>query len=141
MERKTFSKSDNSVAEDEMSTCALNEAKTWLEVLHDAEFRGRKDTDGAARYRLAQKLGVKENYLFRLQYRAAEMKDVAGEVYRRLRIAYDEACKRNNEAAAADRAQRLQIEAKGNGISQEPSSEGSRATSLEVGEVAKGAVK
>lgn len=90
-----------------MSTQALSDAKTWLEVLHDAEFRGRKDTDGAARYRLAVKLGVKENYLFRLQYRAAEMKDVAGEVYRRLGMAYDDMCARNEQAAAAYRAERL----------------------------------
>lgn len=140
MERKVFSKSDNIVAEDQMSTCALNEAKTWLEVLHDAEFRGRKDTDGAARYRLAQKLGIKENYLFRLQYRASEMKDVAGEVYRRLNIAYREACERNNKAAEAFDAERLQIEAIRDGISQKPSSEGAGMGSPEMGET-KGVMK
>jgi hypothetical protein len=94
-----------------MSTQALSDAKTWLEVLHDAEFRGRKDTDGAARYRLATRLGVKENYLFRLQYRAEEMKDVAGEVYRRLGIAYAAICETNEKAAAAYRAERLQLKA------------------------------
>ncbi len=102
-----------------MSTTALNEAKTWAEVLHDAEYRGRRDTDGAARYRLASRLGVKENYLFRLQYRASEMKDVAGEVYRRLKIAYDEMCERNQEAAAADRAERLSLR-NGNAVDQKP---------------------
>jgi len=90
-----------------MSTCALNEAKSWLDVLHDAEFRGRRDTDGAARYRLASRLGVKESYLYRLQYRAEEMKDVAGEVYRRLKLAYEGLCERNEAAADAYRAQRL----------------------------------
>lgn len=90
-----------------MSTQALSDAKTWLEVLHDAEFRGRKDKDGAARYRLASRLGVKESYLYRLQYRAEEMKDVAGEVYRRLKLAYEGLCERNEAAADAYRAERL----------------------------------
>lgn len=89
-----------------MSTQALSDAKTWLDTLHDAEFRGRKDTDGAARYRLATKLGLKESYLFRLQYRAAEMKDVAGEVYRRLKQAHDDMCARNEEAADRYAAER-----------------------------------
>ncbi|RWO35292.1 MAG: hypothetical protein EOS10_00200 [Mesorhizobium sp.] len=108
-----------------MSTQALNDAKTWLEVLHDAEFRGRKDTDGAARYRLAKKLGVKENYLFRLQYRAAEMKDVAGEVYRRLGLAYEDMCVRNEKAAAAYRAERLGLR-KSNAIDQKSAAAGGR---------------
>ncbi|TIP70360.1 MAG: hypothetical protein E5X53_28225 [Mesorhizobium sp.] len=106
-----------------MSTQALNDAKTWLEVLHDAEFRGRKDTDGAARYRLAKRLGVKENYLFRLQYRAAEMRDVAGEVYRRLGLAYEEICERNEKAADAYRAERLDLR-KTNAVDQKPASAG-----------------
>lgn len=110
-----------------MSTQALNDAKTWLDVLHDAEFRGRKDTDGAARYRLAKRLGVKENYLFRLQYRAAEMKDVAGEVYRRLGIAYADICERNEKAAAASRAERLQLKAGKNAVDQKPGDAGSRS--------------
>lgn len=87
-----------------MSSVALSEAREFLDALHDAEFRGRKDTDGAARYRLAMKLGVKESYLFRLQYRADEMKDVAGEVYRRLRLAYETTCERVENAA--DRIER-----------------------------------
>lgn len=106
-----------------MSTQALSDAKTWLEILHDAEFRGRKDTDGAARYRLASRLGVKENYLFRLQYRAAEMKDVAGEVYRRLGMAYADMCKRNEEAADAYQAERLRLR-KNNAVDQKPAQAG-----------------
>lgn len=109
MERKDFSKSAKSFVEGAMSSHALSEAKTWLDVLHDAEFRGRKDTDGAARYRLANRLGIKESYLFRLQYRAAEMKDVAGEVYRRLKIAYDGLCERTEAAADAMERERLKI--------------------------------
>lgn len=89
MERKAFSELAKSSSEDSMPSTALIEAKTWADILHDAEFKGRKDTDGAARYRLANRIGVKESYLFRLQYRAEEMKDVAGEVYRRLKIAIE----------------------------------------------------
>jgi len=92
-----------------MSTSALTDARSWLDALHDAEFRGRKDTDGAARYRLANRIGVKESYLYRLQYRAAEMKDVAGEVYKRLQCAYDDMCARNENAADAYRAARLKM--------------------------------
>ncbi|WP_292519893.1 hypothetical protein [Mesorhizobium sp.] len=123
MKRTIVSKSDKSISEGSMSTQALNDAKTWLEVLHDAEFRGRKDTDGAARYRLAKRLGVKENYLFRLQYRAAEMRDVAGEVYRRLGLAYEEICERNEKAADAYRAERLDLR-KTNAVDQKPASAG-----------------
>jgi hypothetical protein len=123
MERKTVSKSDKSFVEGKMSTEALIEARTFLEVLHDAEFRGRKDTDGAARYRLANRLGVKENYLFRLQYRAAEMKDVAGEVYRRLKLAYEGLCERNEAAAIAYRDQRLKLRT-GHAVDTEPVSAG-----------------
>lgn len=93
-----------------MTSVALNEAREFLDALHDAEFRGRKDTDGAARYRLAAKLGLKESYLFRLQYRADEMKDVAGEVYRRLRIAYESMCQQVENKADAIDAEAKQIE-------------------------------
>lgn len=106
-----------------MSTEALSDARSFLEALHDAEYRGRKDTDGAARYRLAARLGVKENYLFRLQYRAEEMKDVAGEVYRRLRLAYEEMCERNERAADAYRAERL-VTRKSHAVDQSPAQAG-----------------
>jgi|GEM_PF-2535670 len=102
-----------------MSTTALNEAKGWYENLLDAEFRGRKDTDGAARYRLSSRLGLKENVLFRLQYRVADMKDIAGEAYRRLKIAHDELCERNEEAARVMRAERLGLTGQTNAVDQE----------------------
>lgn len=109
-----------------MSTKALNEARTYLETLHDAEFRGRKDTDGAARYRLASRLGIKENYLFRLQYRAAEMKDVAGEVYRRLKLAHDQFCERNEAAAERNKAERLELKAIRHAATEQPAQAGRR---------------
>lgn len=119
MEGKGFSKFVKSFDESEMSTTALTEAKGWYESLLDAEFRGRKDTDGAARYRLSSRLGVKENVLFRLQYRVTEMKDIAGEVYRRLKLAHDELCERNEEAARAMRAERLGHTGQTNAVDQE----------------------
>jgi hypothetical protein len=111
-----------------MSTTALGQAIGWAEALHDAEFRGRKDTDGAARQRLAEKLGVKENYLFRLQYRAQEMKDVAGEVYRRLQIAYENLCEANEKAADAYRAERLSLRAKRHEANRKSAASGGRET-------------
>lgn len=101
-----------------MSTEALSEARTFLEALHNEEFRGRKDTDGAARYRLANRLGIKENYLFRLQYRAAEMKDVAGEVYRRLKLAHDQICERNEAAADRHKAERMKLKAERHAVAE-----------------------
>jgi hypothetical protein len=127
MERKSFSKSDNSFVEGSMTTEALSEARTFLEVLHDAEFQGRKDTDGAARYRLATRLGIKENYLFRLQYRAEEMKDVAGEVYRRLKLAHDQFCERNEAAAERHKTDRLELKAIRHAVTDKPAQAGRRA--------------
>lgn len=110
-----------------MTTEALSEARTFLEVLHDAEFQGRKDTDGAARYRLATRLGIKENYLFRLQYRAEEMKDVAGEVYRRLKLAHDLFCERNEAAAERHKTERLELKAIRHAVTDKPAQAGRRA--------------
>ena len=133
MERKSFSESDKSFGDSSMSTQALSDARIWLDTLHDAEFRGRRDTDGAARYRLASRLGVKESYLYRLQYRAVEMKDVAGEVYRRLKLAYDELCQRNERAADAYRAERLAIGKPHETSDQEPASAGLGAAAPDAG--------
>lgn len=95
--------------EEEMTSVALTEAVDWTEKLLDKEFQGRGDKDYLARYRLSQKLGIKESYIFRLQYKADEMRDVAGEVYRRIRHAYEEMCARNEEAADAMRAERMEL--------------------------------
>jgi len=92
-----------------MTSMALIEAKGWADQLMDSEFRGRGDKEKSARYRLSKKTGVPESYLFRLQYKTAEMKDVAGSVYRALMIAYDTACRTNEDAADKYRAQRLEL--------------------------------
>lgn len=71
-------------------TVALEQAIVWHDALMDLEFKGRKDKESAARFRLSKKIGVPESYLFRLAHKRREMRDVAGEVYRRLCIAIED---------------------------------------------------
>jgi len=104
-----FGKKIGKPREEEMTSAALSEAIMWNERLLDAEFRGRKDKEYLARSRLAERLGVKDSYLFRLQYKTEEMKDVAGSVYRALMHAYNDLCSGNEEAAAAYREERLEL--------------------------------
>ncbi len=104
---KWFSGSGKNASEDKMTSLALIEAKSWADALMNKEHRGRGDKEKSARYRLARNTGVPESYLFRLQYKTAEMKDVAGSVYRALMIAYDKACAANEEAADRYKAERL----------------------------------
>lgn len=114
-----FSARGNSVG-NEMSTEALTEAKGWYKALLDVEFRGRGDREKSVRGRLSKSLGIAESYLFRLQYKAHEMKDVAGEAYRRLKIAYDNACEKNEQAAARYRAERLSMDGNNETAVEEP---------------------
>jgi hypothetical protein len=102
-----FSKTGKNVSEDKMTSTALIEAKSWTEELMNREFSGRGDREKSVRFRLSKKTGVPESYLFRLQYKTREMKDVAGEVYRRLRLYYDDVCLANEEAADRYRSERL----------------------------------
>lgn len=106
---KRFSESGKRVSEDSMSNSALSEAKQWADELMEAEWRGRKDRDGSVRYRLAKKTGVPESYLYRLQYKTAEMKDVAGSVYRSLMLAHTKMCERNENVADEYDRQRLAL--------------------------------
>lgn len=62
----------------------VDEAAGWADELMDAEWRGRRDNESSVRFRLARKIGVPESYLFRLQYKRREMRDVRGSVYRSL---------------------------------------------------------
>jgi len=120
---KRLSRNGKTVSEDKMSSTALIEAKQWADALMDAEWRGRRDRDASVRYRLSKRTGVPESYLYRLQYKTAEMKDVAGSVYRSLMLAYEELCERNNNAADAKRDQRLALRVN-NETDQEPASAG-----------------
>lgn len=92
-----------------MTSVALNEAKTWADKLMDLEFKGRGDREKSARGRLSDKIGVPESYLYRLQYKTRDMKDVAGSVYRALMLAYEDMCLKNEEAAAKHRAERNEL--------------------------------
>jgi len=114
------------VSED-MNSTALIEAKSWADELMNMEFRGRGDKEKSARYRLSKKTGVPESYLFRLQYKTGEMKDVAGSVYRALMIArdaYDRACTANEEAADRLKAERLALKAHHETTDEKPASAG-----------------
>lgn len=70
-----------------MSITALSEAAEWADQLMEAEARSRKEKEYTIRRRLSGKIGVSESYLFRLQYKLAEMNDVRGSVYRALMLA------------------------------------------------------
>jgi len=102
---------------------ALERAKGWADELMDLEFKGRGDREKSARYRLSRKTGVPESYLFRLQYKTREMKDVAGSVYQALwiaRTAYNRACAANEEAADRYKAERLKLKAHHEETDQKP---------------------
>lgn len=96
-----------------MSDTALNESVRWTGELMDAEWSGRGDREKSVRYRLARKIGVPESYLFRLQYKAGEMTDVRGSVYRALlmgRRLYGLACEGIEQAADRIDREARQIE-------------------------------
>lgn len=118
-----FGKKYSGFSEGDMNSVALVEAKGWADKLLDAEFKGRGDKDYLARFRLSEKLGIKESYLFRLQYKTEEMKDVAGEVYRRIGLAYKEMCARNEAAADLMKAEREELR-KHNEANPKPAAQG-----------------
>lgn len=104
-----------------MSTEALFEAKNWADALMNVEFKGRGDKEKSARYRLSIKSGVPESYLYRLQYKTAEMRDVAGSVYRALMLYHDRICAANESAADRYEAEREELQRKRHGTtSQKP---------------------
>jgi hypothetical protein len=78
----------------------------------DAEFKGRKDNESAARFRLSKKIGVPESYLYRLTYKRSGMRDVAGEVYRRLQEGYEAICLKIETSAEAMASERREYEAR-----------------------------
>lgn len=127
------------IPEDEFSESIVLEARFYLNELVKREWLGMGDTVELARDRVMDRNGLSCAYGSRLWNRSGEFNDVAGEVYRCLWLNYAEIAE--SEGIISDNmASRLAAYRKFR-ISQEPSSEGSRATSLEVGEVAEGAVK
>lgn len=120
MNGKSVSEFGKKRSEDDMTSIALIEAKSFADALMDHEFNGRGDREKSVRYRLAKKCGVPESYLYRLQYKTRDMKDVAGEVYRRLRIEYENMCRANEEAADRYRAERLAMRGEHEATGKEP---------------------
>lgn len=118
-----------------MSNEALLEAKSWADALMNHEFKGRGDKEKSARYRLSQKSGVPESYLYRLQYKTAEMRDVAGSVYRALKLYHDRVCEANEKAADGYRAERMMLQrARHEKACEEPVAAGDRMDAFDGGE-------
>ena len=92
-------------------SAAASEAFNFLNALTKTEYRGWGDTATAARDRAAKKAGVSPAQAERVWKRWQNMKTVNGDVYRLLRNAYESACEKNETAADAYRAERLNIEA------------------------------
>lgn len=103
---------------------ALSEAVMWSEAIMDAEYRGRGDREKSVRFRVARRTGVPESYLKRLKYKSHEMKDVAGSVYRALKIAYDDLCQANEDAADRMRNERLSMRGHHEKADEKPASAG-----------------
>jgi hypothetical protein len=120
---KRVSENGNNVSEGDMSAIALNEAKEWHDDLMDALYKGRGDKEKTVRGRLADKTGIPESYLYRLQYKFREMTDVAGSAYRALMLLHDELCTRNEAAADEMKAERLELR-KRHEANQKPASQG-----------------
>ncbi len=107
-----------------VSEMALFEAVRWADSRMDYEYRGRGDREKSARHRVSRRTGVTESYLMRLKYRSHEMKDVAGSVYRALKLAYDEQCQRNEDAADRHCAERMKLRGNHEKADEKPASAG-----------------
>ncbi len=106
-----------------MSTAAT-EAFNFLNRLTQREYRGWGDTATAARERAAKQAGITPAQAERVWKRWQRMASVDGDVYRALRNRYEESCEVNEKAAAASRAERLQLKAGRNAVDQEPGEPG-----------------
>lgn len=104
-----------------MSTVALKEALGWHDELMGKLHRGRGDKEKRVRGELSDESGIPESYLFRLQHKRRDMRDIAGEAYRRLAATYERICQRNEEAADRNDAERLAMR-KFHAVDQKPAS-------------------
>lgn len=120
MKDKRVGKFAKSHSESEMSTTALHKGREYYDRLMDHEHRGRKDRNGSARARLADDMGVNETKLLRLEYKIEEMKDIGGELYRRLQLWYEAICEGNEIAAQEMRAERLKLKAERHAVNRKP---------------------
>lgn len=129
---KSLSENGKRVSEVEMNSVALNEAKGWADALMDSEYRGRGDREKSVRGRVSKRTGIPESYLFRLQYKTREMKDVAGSAYRSLMLSYNELCRLNEEAADRHHAERMRIRGNHETADEKPAQAGLGMDSSEV---------
>ena len=129
---KSLSENGKRVSEVEMNSIALNEAKGWADALMDSEYRGRGDREKSVRGRVSKRTGIPESYLFRLQYKTREMKDVAGSAYRALMLSYNELCRLNEEAADRHHAERMRIRGNHETADEKPAQAGLGMDSSEV---------
>lgn len=97
--------------EDECMSTAAQEAFSYLNELQKVEYRGWGDTATAARDRVARKAGITPAQAERVWKRWQSMKTVNGDVYRALRNAYEAACIKIENAAAALEREAQEIEA------------------------------
>lgn len=86
-------------------------AEFWLQGLAWSKHRGRHDTWTAARDRAAREAGIGPSIAKRIWQRWQDMNDVGGDALLRLMLAYEDACRRNEDAVAAYRAERLKLKA------------------------------
>ncbi|WP_292246119.1 hypothetical protein [Mesorhizobium sp.] len=104
-------------------SAAATEAFNFLNRLTQREYRGWGDTATAARDRAARNAGITPAQAERVWKRWQRMASIDGDVYRALRNKYEQVCEANEQAAAAYRAERLELRNK-NAVDQKRSEEG-----------------
>lgn len=110
--------------EDECMSTAAQEAFSYLNELQKVEYRGWGDTATAARDRVARKAGITPAQAERVWKRWQSMRTVNGDVYRALRNAYEAACIKIENTAAAIEREAEQIEESHAVVESHPSSFG-----------------
>ena len=94
-------------------------AEFWLQGLAWTKHRGRHDTWSAARDRAAKDAGIETTIAKRIWQRWEDMKDVSGSALLGLMVAYEDACRRNDDAIEAYRAERLKLKAQRHAVHQQ----------------------
>lgn len=105
---------------------AATEAFNFLNRLTQREYRGWGDTATAARERAARNAGITPAQAERVWKRWQRMASIDGDVYRALRNKYEALCEANEQAAAADRVERLELRAGRDAVNQKLDHSGGR---------------
>lgn len=82
---------------EEFSAEALDRAKSMAADIINAEYRGFRDTIGAAKYRIEKKYGFRASMMHRLLYR--ELRDVTAGVFLHLQDIHEQICAKRGSAA------------------------------------------